>query len=746
VPAPDPCESAQLALLEGSREPWALAHAAECEECRFFKDLSRELAASSRIETSAAGTDLGTGFEAILAQAAQTGTAVSRYRPERLLGRGGQGVVYQALDTETRETVAIKLIRCRPGRVETSATEVALAHLVRHPGVCRVYHTERHGEVRLIVMELLEGKPLDQAAAAGLLPRARLKVFRGICEAVHAAHEAGVLHLDLKPTNVILRGSGEPVVTDFGLASRFSDAPPARRGGTPGYMAPEQRDGRPLDRRTDVHALGVLLQDLFPQPSRRLARLIGRAAASDPSARFPDVRALLQALDRPSRLRAKAWRLSLAALAAAAVVGLGMRSPWGSPPTGDALLLGGTGGDGVWNASAEIFDAEQWVWRPVGPVPDPGRSAPRLCQARAVRAGSEVLVLGGGAAGGCQDDSSTTNRVRILSIPSLTWAVPRCQDPCIEYEGATYRLDAAQTDFARQWTKALCNAGGPCMAYGRNNFVALTLPSEDIFVFGGCAGGCSGPNELLQTLGRPAPLARTVEIYRRAAGTWQAQPPSLLPRAGARAVAVGPNVLVCGGDDGFDRVHDPAPDDTCEWFDLNATAGGAPAWKPAGKMPSASPPMLAVLARYGILGVQPGHAWTWRQKDPRELSAWRWDSSFFTPLPAPPRGHESATLTGLKDGRVLLVGGRRGDSAMATAHVFVPAPDGLTGVWQDVAPMRGARFGHSATLLRDGRVLVAGGCSPAQAASEVYDPVSNTWSDAGQMSTPRCSPQAVGLR
>lgn len=744
VPARSTCEDVQVALVErGEQESWILEHAAACPECRFFKELSRELSGSGALPEPPTDSGLGP-FEALLAHVQATGTLLLRYRLQELLGGGGQGVVYRAVDTETGEAVALKLVRCPQPHAGTTASEVTHAHLVRHLGICRVYHTERHGDLRLIVMELIDGERLDEAVAQSPL-RHKLAVFKRVCEAVAAAHEAGVLHLDLKPSNVLVRRSGEPVVTDFGLSMRLSGEQPVRsRGGTLRYMAPEQRDDRPVDQRTDVFALGMILGELLQGASGGVKRIIERATAESPERRYPDVRSLVRALDRPERLRR--WGRLAAGLAPFAVLGVGLLSFRGPTlPGSDVLVVGGHGTDGQWTPSAEIFDGRSWRWRTIEPVPEPGRSQPRTCELRAVRSGDQVLVLGGGGAAGCA--VGTTNQVRVYSLATRNWSLPECQTPCIEYEGSTFTLDRTEKMWQRRWKKAACRPDGPCMLYGRNTFVALSLPNDDVFVYGGCAGACSGPNELDQTeypmtRGWPVSLARTAETYRRATRTWTPLLPSLRPRPQPVAAYVGGEVLVCGRGSLFDNTE---ADGTCELFDRNATKD---AWGPAGRMPGgASDVVMVSVGTHAVLGLQPGHAWLWGDKSMWGHSpVWRWDGSCFEPLPLPARGHHGGTLTRLRDGRVLLAGGVESDRVVSTAQVFTLEPEGKGGVWKEVSRMRQARRHHAAVPLQDGRILVAGGCGPEPLSSaEVYDPVQDRWIEAGRMSTVRCRPEAVAI-
>jgi hypothetical protein len=342
---PTLCQEAQRAIVDGvaeSMDERLRAHAASCAECQFLGDLSRQLArptGSLVPAASLASGPLGPFVEACDRSLAEGEPVFSRYRLLERVGAGGQGVVYRAADLEAGEdTVAVKLVHCPPGGHESGSLEVLHARRVRHERICRVYHTERHGGVRLIVMEFIEGPSL--AAARGRLSDAeRRRVFREIAGAVHAAHGAGILHLDLKPSNVLLRQGRDPVVTDFGLSvSVAAGGTGLAAGGTRGYMAPEQERAEAVDRRTDVYALGRILAFLFSRPPRALRAVIARATAPGPADRYPDVPALLGALDRPAR-----WRRRSLLLPAAAVLPLalllpllqrpaptGVRAPWRS--------------------------------------------------------------------------------------------------------------------------------------------------------------------------------------------------------------------------------------------------------------------------------------------------------------------------------------------------------------------------------------------------------------------------------
>jgi serine/threonine-protein kinase len=143
-------------------------------------------------------------------------------------------------------------------------------------------------------MRLIDGRRLDEFLRAGSSLPARLGIFGKICDAVAFAHHRGVIHCDLKPQNVMVGDFGEVFVVDWGVARTLEGAP-ASAAGTPHYMAPEQsaRDGRTLDVRTDIFALGRILQDLMPpEPPRPLAAIARKATAVRPEERYADAPAL----------------------------------------------------------------------------------------------------------------------------------------------------------------------------------------------------------------------------------------------------------------------------------------------------------------------------------------------------------------------------------------------------------------------------------------------------------------------
>jgi eukaryotic-like serine/threonine-protein kinase len=225
------------------------------------------------------------------------GDTFGRYRLERELGRGGFGLVFAAHDVELDRRVAVKVTRFSGGDLEQFRREARLAARLNHPRIVTLYDSGSVAGLPYLVMELLDGETL-QARLDRQPPDAdeALAMAIELAAALAHAHAAGVLHLDLKPSNVFVARDGGLKVLDFGLAQMIGAAQ-GPRGGTPSYMAPEQRRGEPVDERTDVFALGIMLRRLFARdPPAPLPSIVSRALAEDPAARFPSSDALLQAL------------------------------------------------------------------------------------------------------------------------------------------------------------------------------------------------------------------------------------------------------------------------------------------------------------------------------------------------------------------------------------------------------------------------------------------------------------------
>src|SRR4051812_22260232 len=191
-----------------------------------------------------------------------------RYRLVALLGRGGMGEVYRADDLTLDQPVALKFL---PGGVTDNDSRLAqfhnelrVARQVSHKNVVRLYDLGAADGRRFLTMEYVDGEDLASLLRRiGRIPQDKaIDLARQLCAGVAAAHERGVLHRDLKPANVMIDGTGDVRITDFGIATAGGEGD-ATTAGTPQYMAPEQLAGKPASIRTDIYALGLILFEIF---------------------------------------------------------------------------------------------------------------------------------------------------------------------------------------------------------------------------------------------------------------------------------------------------------------------------------------------------------------------------------------------------------------------------------------------------------------------------------------------------
>lgn len=222
-------------------------------------------------------TDGGWSRAAAPARSAPTdslpsGTVLSgRYQILDLIGQGGMGAVYKALDNELDRVVAVKVIRsdlaADPKILQRFKQELILARQVTHKNVIRIFDLGTTGAVKYITMEYVEGRDLSSLTEERrFTPEEVARIIRQVCRALDAAHAEKVIHRDLKPQNIMLDGSGRVLVMDFGLARSFEMSGLTQSGavlGTPAYMSPEQAKGQPVDARSDIFSLGIIFYELL---------------------------------------------------------------------------------------------------------------------------------------------------------------------------------------------------------------------------------------------------------------------------------------------------------------------------------------------------------------------------------------------------------------------------------------------------------------------------------------------------
>ncbi len=264
---------------------------------------------------------------------------IGRFAVRQLLARGGTGLVFEAVDGDSGQTVCLKLLQ--PHRAQHFAArqrflgEAKTATRLQHPRIVPIHEVALHGELPYLVMPLLAGQSLRARLHRDgqLDPKSAVRVARQVAEGLEHAHGLGILHRDIKPDNLWILPNGEVQILDFGLARTADDQQPITLAGTvlgtPSYMSPEQVTGKPLDGRSDLFSLGVVLWEMLTghSPFRRdnlfstmmsvatdeldiesrldreplpapLCDLLGRLLAKAPDQRPGSARELIQALDQ----------------------------------------------------------------------------------------------------------------------------------------------------------------------------------------------------------------------------------------------------------------------------------------------------------------------------------------------------------------------------------------------------------------------------------------------------------------
>jgi tRNA A-37 threonylcarbamoyl transferase component Bud32 len=206
-----------------------------------------------------------------------------RYAIEKIIGRGGSGVVVRAHDRDLRQVVAIKIVRAELAgqRVWAArlAREVRIARQIHHPNVCRVFDFQQAEGRAFLVMELAEkGTLRDEIRAGGPAARPfaeRIADARAVASALDAIHRAGIVHRDLSTQNLLRMGDGRVVLSDFGLAVDVSESTSSVHGGTVAYMAPEVLLGAKASFAADIWALGIVMHEVVFGEKPRWAEVGG---------------------------------------------------------------------------------------------------------------------------------------------------------------------------------------------------------------------------------------------------------------------------------------------------------------------------------------------------------------------------------------------------------------------------------------------------------------------------------------
>lgn len=270
----------------------------------------------------------------------QIGDQFDRFQIYAHIAQGGMSDIYRAYDLLQQREVALKIpvssIIGDPAQYERFRREVEVTRTIQHPAILRGLDAGQYNRTPYLVTELVEGKSLRQIieTEAPMPPERAIAIARQIADGLSYCHQQGIVHRDLKPENILVNAEGQPVIMDFGLAltkgaRRVTYSNLSATAGTPDYMAPEQVEGQRGDPRTDIYALGVILFEMLsgrtpftgdnnlavmamrlttspprldhirPDVPPELAAIVARCLQRDPDARYPDMHALIEALDHP---------------------------------------------------------------------------------------------------------------------------------------------------------------------------------------------------------------------------------------------------------------------------------------------------------------------------------------------------------------------------------------------------------------------------------------------------------------
>ncbi len=212
-----------------------------------------------------------TGTIDLLWGALMIGRTISHYRILSKLGEGGMGVVYKAEDAKLKRTVALKFLPPEltrdPELKHRLVHEAQAAAALDHPNICTIYEIDEADEKTFIAMAYVEGQSLKERIKSGPLKLDEaLDIATQVAEGLHEAHEKGIVHRDIKPANVMITPKGQAKIMDFGLAKSPGRAQLTRTHttvGTTAYMSPEQGRGEPVDHRSDIWSLGIVLYEMI---------------------------------------------------------------------------------------------------------------------------------------------------------------------------------------------------------------------------------------------------------------------------------------------------------------------------------------------------------------------------------------------------------------------------------------------------------------------------------------------------
>jgi eukaryotic-like serine/threonine-protein kinase len=319
---------------------------------------------------------------------AEIGTILGgRYRLVELLGQGGMARIYRGHDTQLDRDVAVKILRPEYGRDPDFSSrfrqEAQNAASLNHPNIVGVHDYGQDEAGPFIVMELVDGEDLASIIkrSGGLPPRQAARIIAEAARALHAAHQRGIVHRDVKPGNVMINRDGQVKVTDFGIARAMAEAQMTLPGMTLGsvhYFSPEQARGDPTTAASDIYSLGIVLFELLTghrpweadsAAAVAMARLAG--PPPDPSSLRSGIPADLVAIDRKALATEPADRWSSASSMAAALEAF--LAGTAVPGVGAGLAgSAGAGGGAAGTAASRSADASPTAATSATARPNPG--------------------------------------------------------------------------------------------------------------------------------------------------------------------------------------------------------------------------------------------------------------------------------------------------------------------------------------------------------------------------------------
>ena len=481
-------EATIVAFLGGSLEVAASDEvAAELDTCDACRELMALVVREWHLEHPRAAHDL------------VVGSVIGRYQIEGPLGAGAMGVVYRAFDPVVARHVALKLIHVDAFADSAAVLREAQAMgQVNHPAVVRIYDAGVTDSQVYVAMELVEGRTLRAAfAEEARSPRAWYLLFASIAEGLAAAHDAGVVHRDFKPENVLVAHDGTVKVTDFGLArvsaSSSVPLPPAlgtQAAGTPAYMAPEQLAGESSDARSDQYGFGIVLYEAlkgsrpivasslealsgamqspnidWANVTKRARAIVARTLAYAPHARFTSMHELareLRKLAAPAR-----WPWAVGAVASVGV-GIGVMLAARAGPPGDPCAEAGVGVSAAWTPAQAAQLERSYAATKLPYAAHAGGTARRTLDEYATR-------LRAGYSEACR-----ATHVEHTQSPELLDRRAQCLDRCTSVLVATGALlERADADLVLNTTQALARLTDVSACADRTSLADEVPPPAD---------------------------------------------------------------------------------------------------------------------------------------------------------------------------------------------------------------------------------------------------------------------------